>query len=217
MPFILFVPLAMVLSIPVADGLTFPQPTGYVNDYADVIGEADAQALEARITAIERNSTAEIAVVTVPSLQNATIEDFAVQLFQAWGIGKRGSDNGLLILVAPNEREWKVEVGYGLEGDLPDAKVSRIARDCFTGNFTAGNYGEGLDCAVAAFGDAIGSATGTGLPYNIEYWQVAVAIVIFVILVIVTKGQILVWMLFIAKAFGFGGGRSGGGGGSGKW
>jgi len=209
-----FLVMALILTSP-GNGLSFPQPTGYVNDFAGVIDDASKNALEGQISAIESNSGTEIAVVTVLTLQNATVEEYAVKLFETWGIGKRGSDNGLLILVAPNEREWKIEVGYGLEGDFPDAKTARIGRECFTDNFTAGQYGAGLQCAVAAFGGA--SVQGTGLPYNIEYWQVAVGLVIFIILVIVTKGQILVWMLFIAKAFGFGGGRSGGGGGSGKW
>lgn len=101
-------------------------PTGYVSDFAGVFSADEKYALQAGLRGHEQSTTQEIAVVTVPSLGDEAIETYAVQLFAAWGIGKRWKDNGVLILLAKNDRRVRIEVGYGLEESLTDAKSARI-------------------------------------------------------------------------------------------
>src|SRR5688572_33269944 len=100
----------------------FPRPSGHVNDFAQVLTEDDRVYLENFLRSIERDTTAEVVVATVTSLDGMTIEEYANRLFADWGIGKRQRDNGVLLLVAPNDREVRIEVGYGLEGTIPDGR-----------------------------------------------------------------------------------------------
>ena len=98
-----------------------PAPQGHVNDFADVIPDDREAVLEQRLRAYERDTTIEIAIVTTPSLDGNVIEEWSNALFREWGVGKQGLYNGLLIVVAPMEREYLIEVGYGLEDELTDA------------------------------------------------------------------------------------------------
>jgi len=127
-----------------ARGQEFPSPRGYVNDFAGVV-EAESQArMDALIRQVRSKMGVEIAVVTVPSLGDRPIEDYSIELARRWGIGRKGEDTGLLILVAPNERKWRIEVGYGLEGELPDGLVGEVGRRMVP-YFREGKYGEGLE------------------------------------------------------------------------
>ncbi|MEZ5288860.1 MAG: TPM domain-containing protein [Vicinamibacterales bacterium] len=121
-----------------------PQPTGRINDFADILTAAEEQELAALVADVERETTAQVAVATVRSLNGTTVEDYAVQLFEAWGIGRRDIDNGVLILVAPNEREMRIEVGYGLESILPDGLAGAIIREAFLPRFRENDYGGGI-------------------------------------------------------------------------
>lgn len=100
--------------------------------------------LEASLENFEKETSHEIAVATVNSLQEVTIEEFAVELFAEWGIGKKGADNGVLILVAPNERSARIEVGYGMEGALTDAKSSEIMQNILIPAFKGGDFSGGI-------------------------------------------------------------------------
>lgn len=121
-----------------------PTPTGAINDFADLLAEGDEARLTAAVEAVEQATTAEIAVATVPSLDGMTVEEYATKLFAAWGVGQAGKDNGVLILVAPNEREMRIEVGYGLEGVLPDGLAGQIIRETFLPAFRANDYPRGI-------------------------------------------------------------------------
>lgn len=123
-------------------------PINYVSDYAEIIPPTEEAQINSLAASIEQNSTVEIAVLTVPSLDGQDKDSFAVDTFKQWGIGKKDVDNGLLILIAPNEREWRIEVGYGLEPVLTDAMAGRIGREHFIENFRAGNYGKGIYDAI---------------------------------------------------------------------
>lgn len=107
-------------------GQRFPDPVGYVNDFAGVLTPAESRALSSYLESIEHRSGIEIVVVTLPSLGDYTVDEAAVRLYEQWGIGKKGLNRGLLLLNAIAERKVKVEVGYGLEGVLPDGKVGEI-------------------------------------------------------------------------------------------
>lgn len=112
--------------------LALPQPYDkYVNDFAGFLGAQDVQALRGIFSALEQNTTAEAVVVIVASAEPLAPSQYRTELFNEWRIGKKGSDNGLLILYAVKERRIEVETGYGLEGMLPDSKVGRILDDFY--------------------------------------------------------------------------------------
>lgn len=121
-----------------------PKAAGAINDFADVLTADEERALDQLVDDLERATTAEIAVATVTSLDGLTIEEYATQLFAAWGVGQAGKDNGVLILVAPGERAMRIEVGYGLEGILPDGLAGQIIRETFLPAFREGAFGRGI-------------------------------------------------------------------------
>lgn len=121
-----------------------PRPVGAINDFAHVLGASEVQTLTALAEDVERTTGAEIAVATVTSLDSLTVEEYATKLFAAWGVGQAGKDNGVLILVAPSERAMRIEVGYGLEGVLPDGLAGQIIRESFLPAFRDNAYGRGI-------------------------------------------------------------------------
>lgn len=124
------------------------EATGYANDFAQILPADKRAALESKLSAFHSETGAEIAVATVKSLDGDTVEDFAAKLFQEWGIGRKDADNGMLILVAPNEREMRIEVGYGLEPSVTDAAASLIVRNIMIPAFQKGDYYAGIDAAA---------------------------------------------------------------------
>jgi len=127
-----------------------PQPEGWINDYANVISSAYKDKLTALIQEVETKTTSEIAVVTVESIAPYDEKEYARLLFDSWKVGKKGKDNGVLVLVAIKERRWRIETGYGLEGILPDGLCGEIARTYMVPRFKEGQYGKGLYDGVAA-------------------------------------------------------------------
>jgi uncharacterized protein len=121
-----------------------PRPSGYVNDFASVLTEDDRVYLETFLQAVERDTTAKVVLATVTSLEGLTIEEYASRLFADWGIGERTRDNGVLLLVAPAERRVRIEVGYGLEGILPDGLAGEIIRTAIVPEFQRGNLRRGI-------------------------------------------------------------------------
>ena len=126
------------------------QPRGFVSDYANVISAPDERQLVSMIAELRQKTGAEIAVVTIPSLEGGDIDDFTVRLFNKWGVGQKGKDNGLMFLAAMKDRKMRIEVGYGLEGSIPDAEAGRIRREVITPYFKAGQPGKGIVAGVAA-------------------------------------------------------------------
>jgi uncharacterized protein len=132
-------------------------PTGPVNDLANVIDPTTEQQLDRILKNFEGLTGTQIAVATVPSLQERPIEDYANELYRAWGIGAKKGDNkdkGALILVAPNERKSRLEVGYGLESDLPDGLAGEQLRR-MRPYFQQGQYGQGLNVGVRTLVDTL--------------------------------------------------------------
>jgi uncharacterized protein len=203
--------------------LTFPSPNGYVNDFANVLTFSQSYVLENDLSDFEQNMSIEIAIVITNDLQNETIEMYSVDLFQEWGIGKKGQDNGVMILVVPDTKQYRIEVGYGLESILNDAKVGRFGRECFQTYFANSSYYDGLDCAVQRITAEIVNSGYAPIATAADPTQTAVIIIVvivIIILAIVTKGgifRILFLLIGIATGRGFGGGRSGGGGAGGKY
>jgi uncharacterized protein len=122
--------------------------TGRVVDYAGMIDTATEAALTARLEAFEQKSSDQIVVATINSLEGDSIEDFANRQFRAWGLGQAGEDNGILLLVARDDRKMRIEVGYGLEGTLTDLHSKLIIENTMVPAFRAGDFSGGISRAV---------------------------------------------------------------------
>lgn len=133
-----------MLLLPIASAVSYPQLRGYVTDNANIIDQSYETKITQLAGAIEKETTVQIAVVTVESLEGESIEMYAVNLFEKWGVGKKDKDNGLLIIVAREEREAKFEVGYGLEGTVTDSMRVNIGERIIVPNFKNGEYGKGI-------------------------------------------------------------------------
>lgn len=121
-----------------------PSPAGPVTDLAGILDAGNRQRLLQIIQEVRERTTAEIAILTVPSTAPETIEEYSVAVFDRWKIGKRGQDNGLLFLVAVQDRRLRITTGYGLEGILPDGKIGEIRDREILPYFRAGRYAEGI-------------------------------------------------------------------------
>src|SRR5512139_2627348 len=128
-----------------------PAPAGYVNDRAGVMG-GWAEKTEALCRDIERATGAQVAVLTVKSTDGIPPQQYAQRVFDRWKIGKKGKDDGVLVLVAVEDRKLWIATGYGVEGALPDGKVGEIRDRYMVPAFRQGRYGEGIHDGVAAIG-----------------------------------------------------------------
>ena len=146
-----------------ASAADVPFLTGRVVDNAEILSPATRAKLAADLKAHEDRTTNQIAVLTIPTLGGDSVEDFAVRVFEAWKLGQKGKDNGVLVVVAPNDRRMRIEVGYGLEGTLTDAAAARIIRDRITPRFKANDFDGGVSQGVAAIVATLeGSAAPSG-------------------------------------------------------
>jgi len=127
-----------------------PYLTGRVLDNAEILKPATRERVSALAKAHEDRTTDQIAVLTIPTLGGESVEEFAVRVFEAWKLGQKGKDNGVLVVVAPKDRKMRIEVGYGLEGTLPDVAASRIIRNVMTPAFKDGDFDRGIEDGVAA-------------------------------------------------------------------
>ncbi len=142
-----------------ASALDFPRLTGRVVDNAGLISNTGEAQLDALLKQHEEKTSNQVVVVTLTSLQGTTIEDFGYQLGRHWGIGQKGRDNGLLLIVAPNERKVRIEVGYGLEGTMTDALAKSVIDGVIVPKFRAGQFEDGISSGVQAI---IGILEGNG-------------------------------------------------------
>jgi uncharacterized protein len=141
------------------------QPDGYVTDFADILSEGNESGIEEILRDLEMRTTTEIAVVTVNSLDGDDVAVYANELFREWGVGQAETDNGILLLVAPNERKVRIEVGYGLEGVVPDITAGAIIDEIITPAFKAGDYDAGVLDGASALVAAVDGEEFTGATY----------------------------------------------------
>lgn len=146
-----------------AQELSYPQYAGYVNDYADLISPGHEEWIANLSSELEQKTTAQIAVLTVRTTRPLEIEDYAWNLFERWGIGQKGEDNGVLLLVASEDRRLRIESGYGLEGALPDLACDQIIRNTIAPHFREDRYSEGIVAGVAAIAAAVAKEYGVQL------------------------------------------------------
>lgn len=147
----------------IAHALTFPALTGRVVDEANILDAATRQNLADKAAAVEAKSGDQIVVVTLKSLQGTSIEDYGYQLGRHWGIGQKARNNGVLLIVAPNERKVRIEVGYGLEGALTDAVTRMIIQNAILPRFRANDFAGGIARGVD---DIIQVVTGDAEEYK---------------------------------------------------
>jgi uncharacterized protein len=132
-----------------------PALSGRIVDEAGLLSGQDFAALNEDLTAIEKASSDQVVVVTLKSLQGYTIEDFGYQLGRSWGIGQKGKDNGILLIVAPNERKVRIEVGYGLEPVMTDALSKLIIENAILPEFRRGDFPAGIRAGMRDIKDVL--------------------------------------------------------------
>ena len=231
----------MLLALaPAAQAQTFPKLTGRVVDGANLLDPTKETALTDKLAALEKQSGRQLVVATIADLQGYDIADYGYRLGRAWGIGDKEKNDGALLIVAPNDRKLRIEVGYGMEGILTDALSSRIIRTAITPRFKAGDYPGGIAAGVDEIGtlmtlppeeakalaaaaekDARKQSSG-GSGFMLVFWMIVIAFIILSMLRRGGKGQryrggggppVILW-----GPGDFGGGGSGwGSGGGGGW
>ena len=144
-----------------ANEVVLPPLTERVTDLTGTLSTADRASLTASLTALEKEKGAQITIVMLPTTQPETIEQFGIRLAEAWKIGRKGVDDGVIVIVAKNDRKMRIEVGYGLEGAIPDAIAKRIVAEQMAPRFREGDFAGGLRATVATLDKAI---RGEALP-----------------------------------------------------
>ncbi len=210
------------------------RPQGFVSDYAGVLPAGTRMDLENRLRDLERATAAEIAVVVLPSIGGADINDFASRLFERWGIGKKSHDNGVLFLVALKERKVRIEVGYGLEPLITDATAGQILDKYVVPRFRQGDLAGGIVNGTLALAKLIGGSTAgaesSGV-HNRDRGPDVVGLVWMLLIMVLAIGLLIrhpILGYFLLSGIGgpggfgggfggFGGGASGGGGAGRGW
>jgi uncharacterized protein len=180
-----------------------PQPSGWVNDFAGVISPEYKEKLSSLIEELEQKTTTEIAVVTVTSIAPYDEKEYARLLFDNWKPGKKGKDNGVLVLLAIKERRWRIETGYGVEGILPDGLCGEIGRNYMVPYFKEGKYGEGLYQGVIKIAGIISGQVKPGdivrsSPNNDFFnWAVPLGIFLVFIFHLASWGTIFIFFIIL--------------------
>ena len=142
------------------DEVAIPALTARVTDLTSTFSAEQRTSLEARLAAIDAAHGAQIAILLLPTTQPETIEQFGIRLAEAWKIGHKNSDNGVIVIIAKNDRRARIEVGYGLEGAIPDAIAKRIVAEQMTPRFKQGDFIGGVQASV----DALEAASRGDVP-----------------------------------------------------
>ncbi|KJJ85987.1 membrane protein containing DUF477 [Candidatus Omnitrophus magneticus] len=146
----------------------FQAPSGSVNDYAEVISENASASISKILNLIKEKTSVEIAVVTVKDTAGVEINEYAVELYKSWGIGKKGEDNGILVLMAINDRKCRIEVGYGMEGIVTDAYSKIIIDELMIPHFKKGDFDGGILSGVVMLSKIIKEAYGVELDIKMD-------------------------------------------------
>ncbi len=155
--------LILLLAASWAGAAEFPAPVGHVNDFAGVMKPETVQGLEGTLTSLKEKTGAEIAVVTVKTLGNLDVSTYAVRLMKEWGIGSKELNDGVLLLVSTGERKVRIEVGYGLEGAITDARSGLILREHIIPYLKDNDYDSGLNNGALALAQLIAKEKGADM------------------------------------------------------
>ena len=189
-----------------------PKLTGRINDYAGMISAPVKEALNEKLKKFESAESTQIVILTIPSLKGNPIEDFSIKVAEAWKIGQKGKDNGILLIVSKDDHKVRIEVGYGLEGKMTDLVAGRIIRDEIVPAFRAGQFDEGFTKGITSI---IAATQGeykakAKAERNGSKPSFPLLIIIFIV---------IYFIVHLFRGFfggGFGGGFFGGGGGFGS-
>jgi uncharacterized protein len=216
---------------------SLPAPTGYVNDFAGVLSQSTELSLNNLCLQVDRQAHAQIAVVTIKTLDNdQSIDEFATELQDKWKVGKKGTDRGVLVIFVMNPKKYRIEVGYGLEGILNDAKVGDIGR-LMVPSASQGDFNTAIPLGVQQIAKIIATDAGVTLditqPVHQYHRQQQAPVQISFMELFLGGGVILLILFFLVKTGntgliffllgnlmgggggGYRGGRGGGGGGDG--
>ena len=201
------------------------RPTDYVNDFAHVLDQATITQLDDICRQIDQKAQAQIAVVTINSLDGRDIDSYAVDLFKQWGIGNKKTDHGVLILLAVQDHKYRIEVGYGLEAILPDGKVGGFGREAVP-LLQQNNYNGAMVLMTSRVANVLGQDAGITLTGALPEVQeqprqetrrglspggILVLLIIFLIVMFVPPlRRMLFWLLLFSSGGGGGGYRGGG-------
>jgi len=233
-------PLARADSDQLLQELEKAKKTGFVFDFAGVMRASDKNRITQLLSELEDKTGAEVKIVTISSLQGGEIQDFSNRLYERWGIGKKGKDNGALMLAAVQDRKVRIEVGYGLEGVITDAAAGRILSQYVIPAFRRNDYSTGLKAGAEVIAATIARSAGTQLTGAFHAQRVKTRstrqnvvslIFAFLFIILIIRHPFLGLLLlgsmsrgggFSGGGFGgglggFGGGLSGGGGASRSW
>jgi uncharacterized protein len=220
-----------------------PAPTRWVTDSANFMSPSAASALDSRLQAYEQSTGHQLIVYIDKTTGDAPIEDWAVRAFEKWKVGRKGIDDGLVLFIMAADRKLRFEVGYGLEGQVPDAIASRVINDVIVPRIQAGNRDaaviDGMDAIMTVIGGGTVPAARTARrgrqPASLAQLIFYGIIGLIVLLVLITNPSLAMYLLFSILSgggggrrgdddwggggggFSGGGGRSGGGGASGSW
>ena len=199
--------------LPLASAIEYPTLNGFVTDKANILTPEYNTKITGLAQEIYTNTTVEIAVLTVPTLDGDTIENYAVKTFEKNGIGKKDVDNGLLILVVccdPETREYRFEVGYGLEGTITDSMKAPIGDRIIVPNFKNGDYGKGIYESMVVVNGLVTNNSEVMSEYGAKQSASSDGVILIIIIIVVVFG-----ILFIVALLNSGGGGGGSGGYSG--
>jgi uncharacterized protein len=211
----LFSPMALA-------ALSFPPLTGRVVDNAHILSAQTQEQLTATLAALEKKKGDQLVVATLPSLGGVPIEQYGYQLGRAWGIGQKAHSTGAILIVAPTEHKVRVEVGYGLEGDLTDAQSKVIIESLILPKFRSGDFDRGVRDGVNAIvrvlgGDVAAAPLAQSAPQEEDHDTGGFPIIIVIFVIWIVFGRFLWPLLFLGGGrhsgnWGWGGGGFGGGG-----
>ncbi len=220
-----------------------PRPLGWVSDYAGLLDGSSINQLTGVLASIKTSTGVEFAVITRNSLDEyGSIEEMALAYLTEWGVGRKGEDNGLVLLIVMDEatglKAYRFETGYGLEGDLPDGLLGQIGREEIAPRFQQGDYGGGILAATIRIGRILGADMTAAPPKKTARGKRGIGSLIFMAIIIIMalsgrgRRSGLFWLLLLGAMGGprrsggggfgggfggFGGGGGGGGGATGGW
>jgi uncharacterized protein len=216
--------LAVILAS--AEPISQLHPADYINDFAHVLDQNTIAQLDDICRQIDQKAHAQIAVVTIRSLDGSDVESYAADLFKKWGVGYKSTDRGVLILLVTEDHRYRIEVGYGLEPILPDGKVGGIGREAVP-LLRHSDYNRAVLLMTSRVAEVIAQDAGiqlTGTPPTVPAgpqqeephsgWSgLAILIVILIIIFVAPLRRLLFWFLLLGGGGGWGGGSRGSGGG----
>lgn len=222
----------LALAAPVLAEPALPAaPARFVTDTVGLLSPVVRERLESRLAAFEQAKGHQVVVWIGATIGDAVLEDWAARTFAAWGVGRKGLDDGVVLFVLAQDRQARLEVGYGLEGALPDALASRILRESVLPRMARGDADGAVTAGVGRVMEVLGGARVAQDPPAAPLSPVQKLLLALVglalLVLLLTHPQLAMWLLYAlfsgrrsggqGGGFSGGGGRSGGGGASGRW